>query len=240
MPSSKDEAARRPGRAIFGSTSPLMRLVSVFNEARRPSGLRHRSAAVIPAARPGWAVPNPPIARRAQGAGLEDYSRVPEGALYTFGVGAALRAWNPLPAARVASAARCTRSRCASSRPDWRSRALIEMGVKCAGQDKVHVDGDLDPACRMVLPRVDGPTTKATGPKWCSTCAVRRLVLSEQDRVGIGTFQPKDEKNQDSTELDRRHQLPQRVAEFGSDSDPRAFNFDGEFNIANRGHHRVH
>ena len=29
---------------------------------------------------------------------------------------------------------------------------------------------------------------------------VKRLVLSEQDRVGIGTFQPKDEKNQDSTE----------------------------------------
>src|SRR4029077_18369740 len=26
-----------------------------------------------------------------------------------------------------------------------------------------------------------------------------------------------------------------KIAEFGSDSDPRAFNFDGEFNIANRG-----
>ena len=30
---------------------------------------------------------------------------------------------------------------------------------------------------------------------------VRRLILSEKDRLGIGTFQPKDEKNQDSTEL---------------------------------------
>jgi predicted Ser/Thr protein kinase len=30
---------------------------------------------------------------------------------------------------------------------------------------------------------------------------VRRLLISEKDRVGIGTFQPKDEKNQDSTEL---------------------------------------
>jgi serine protein kinase len=30
---------------------------------------------------------------------------------------------------------------------------------------------------------------------------VKRLVLSEQGRVGIGTFRPKDEKNQDSTEL---------------------------------------
>ena len=59
-------------------------------------------------------------------------------------------------------------------------------------------------------------------------------MLSEKDRVGIGTFQPKDEKNQDSTELtgDLNYR---KIAEYGSDSDPRAFNFDGEFNIANRG-----
>ena len=63
---------------------------------------------------------------------------------------------------------------------------------------------------------------------------VRRLILSEQDRVGIGTFQPKDEKNQDSTELTGDINY-RKIAEFGSDSDPRAFNFDGEFNIANRG-----
>src|SRR5262249_39096878 len=56
----------------------------------------------------------------------------------------------------------------------------------------------------------------------------------ERDRVGIGTFQPKDEKNQDSTELtgDLNYR---KIAEYGSDSDPRAFNFDGEFNVANRG-----
>jgi serine protein kinase len=60
------------------------------------------------------------------------------------------------------------------------------------------------------------------------------MVLSEADRIGIGTFQPKDEKNQDSTELtgDLNYR---KIAEYGSDSDPRAFNFDGEFNVANRG-----
>ncbi|HAG92075.1 MAG TPA: serine protein kinase, partial [Bdellovibrionales bacterium] len=60
------------------------------------------------------------------------------------------------------------------------------------------------------------------------------FVLSEADRIGIGTFQPKDEKNQDSTELtgDLNYR---KIAEYGSDSDPRAFNFDGEFNVANRG-----
>ena len=63
---------------------------------------------------------------------------------------------------------------------------------------------------------------------------VRRIVLAEKDRVGIGTFQPKDEKNQDSTELTGDINY-RKIAEYGSDSDPRAFNFDGEFNIANRG-----
>jgi len=63
---------------------------------------------------------------------------------------------------------------------------------------------------------------------------VRRLILSEKDRLGIGTFQPKDEKNQDSTELTGDINY-RKIAEYGSDSDPRAFNFDGEFNIANRG-----
>jgi serine protein kinase len=63
---------------------------------------------------------------------------------------------------------------------------------------------------------------------------VKRVVLSEQDRCGIGTFQPKDEKNQDSTELTGDINY-RKIAEFGSDSDPRAFNFDGEFNVANRG-----
>ena len=63
---------------------------------------------------------------------------------------------------------------------------------------------------------------------------VYRLILSEQDRIGIGTFQPKDEKNQDSTELTGDINY-RKIAEYGSDSDPRAFNFDGELNIANRG-----
>ena len=63
---------------------------------------------------------------------------------------------------------------------------------------------------------------------------VRRLILSEKDRVGIGTFQPKDEKNQDSTELTGDINY-RKIAVYGSESDPRAFNFDGEFQVANRG-----
>ena len=47
---------------------------------------------------------------------------------------------------------------------------------------------------------------------------VKRLILSEKDRVGIGTFQPKDEKNQDSTELTGDINY-RKIAHYGSDSD---------------------
>jgi serine protein kinase len=63
---------------------------------------------------------------------------------------------------------------------------------------------------------------------------VVRKVFSEADRCGIATFQPKDEKNQDATELTGDINYRQ-VSFFGSDSDSRAFNFDGEFCVGNRG-----
>src|SRR3569623_874989 len=98
---------------------------------------------------------------------------------------------------------------------------------------KAKVHGDVNPACRLIfkeLMRHYGGNFE----KVMSHVRVKRLVLSEQDRIGIGTFQPKDEKNQDSTELTGDINY-RKIATFGSDSDPRAFNFDGEFNIANRG-----
>jgi serine protein kinase len=97
----------------------------------------------------------------------------------------------------------------------------------------VRIEGDICPVCRFLYRQ----TMKEVGGDFfelAKRIKVRRLVLSEKDRVGIGTFQPKDEKNQDSTELtgDINYRL---IAEYGSDSDPRAFNFDGEFCVANRG-----
>ena len=97
----------------------------------------------------------------------------------------------------------------------------------------VVISGELCPFCRFMY----GQRLEQYGGDWTQVVndvRVRRTVLSEQDRVGIGTFQPKDEKNQDSTELTGDINY-RKIAEYGSDSDPRAFNFDGEFNIANRG-----
>lgn len=95
-------------------------------------------------------------------------------------------------------------------------------------------EGDLNPRCKLfmneLLNRYQGD--------WCKVIEnhirVVRRVHSEIDRVGIGTFQPKDEKNQDSTELTGDMDFS-KIATFGADSDARAFRYDGEFEVANRG-----
>jgi serine protein kinase len=98
----------------------------------------------------------------------------------------------------------------------------------------LRCNDDLDPLCKkfmnMLLKRYDGDLEKVLE----NHIRVIRKVYSESDRCGIATFQPKDEKNQDSTELTGDINFRQ-IGNFGSDSDPRAFSFDGEFCAGNRG-----
>ena len=93
---------------------------------------------------------------------------------------------------------------------------------------------ELDPLCKRfmneLLKRYDGDLEKVLEKH----IKIVRKVYSEADRCGIATFQPKDEKNQDSTELTGDINFRQ-IGNFGSDSDPRAFSFDGEFCAGNRG-----
>ncbi|TFJ91993.1 PrkA family serine protein kinase [Lentibacillus salicampi] len=63
---------------------------------------------------------------------------------------------------------------------------------------------------------------------------VERIFLSEDKRTGIGTFSPSDPKSQDIADLTGSIDFS-TIAEFGSESDPRAYRFDGELNKANRG-----
>jgi serine protein kinase len=63
---------------------------------------------------------------------------------------------------------------------------------------------------------------------------VERIFLSEDRRVGVGTFSPSDPKSQDIADLTGSIDFS-TIAEFGSESDPRAYRFDGELNKANRG-----
>ena len=90
----------------------------------------------------------------------------------------------------------------------------------------VQIEGELCPVCRYRL-----------GREWKNDIAqvpVQRIAFSERERRGIGTFKPADPKSQDVAELTGSVNI-QALAEIGSEADPRAYNFDGELNIANRG-----
>ncbi|SES21816.1 putative serine protein kinase, PrkA [Gracilibacillus ureilyticus] len=63
---------------------------------------------------------------------------------------------------------------------------------------------------------------------------VERIFFSEDKRVGIGTFSPSDPKSQDIADLTGSIDFS-TIATYGSESDPRAYRFDGELNKANRG-----
>ena len=213
--------------AVFGLDIPLMRLMGVLKAAARGFGPEKR---VILLHGPVGSAKST-IARLLK-KGLESYSRTPEGALYTF-------RWINLKDDPLVSTLEGYFDSPMHEEPlrlipeKWRAHAIEELGLS-NDHYKVEVDGDLDPASRYIfkelLHRYEGDWSKVIEKH----IQVRRLVLSEQDRIGIGTFQPKDEKNQDSTELTGDINY-RKIAEYGSDSDPRAFNFDGEFNIANRG-----
>jgi serine protein kinase len=90
----------------------------------------------------------------------------------------------------------------------------------------LYIEGELCPQCRYNLEHVYNGKHEDV--------LVKRIVFSEKDRIGIGTFAPSDPKSQDITELTGSIDLS-TIGEIGVESDPRAYRFDGELNIANRG-----
>ena len=212
--------------SIFGLDIPLMRLVNVLKSAALGYGTEKRVILLH-----GPVGSSKSTIARLLKKGLEQYSRTSAGALYTY-------EWH-LPDSLLHITGGESVFRCPMNEEplrlipeQWRAQAFGDLGLH--NDDKpLKVKGDLNPACRLIFRELmnhyDGDWSKVV-----DHVQVKRLVLSEKDRVGIGTFQPKDEKNQDSTELTGDINY-KKIALFGSDSDPRAFNFDGEFNVANRG-----
>ena len=90
----------------------------------------------------------------------------------------------------------------------------------------IKISGDLSPYMRLLLVEeydnnfMDLP--------------VKRIFIAERDRRCIGTFVPSDKKSQDISELVGSMDLS-KIGQYGAESDPRAYRFDGELNIANRG-----
>ncbi|MDB4867393.1 MAG: PrkA family serine protein kinase [Cohnella sp.] len=90
----------------------------------------------------------------------------------------------------------------------------------------VRIEGNLCPSCQMrVRTEFEGEIERVP---------VERVLISEENRVGIGTFSPSDPKSQDIADLTGSIDFS-TITEYGSESDPRAYRFDGELNKANRG-----
>ncbi len=213
--------------AVYGLDIPLMRLMNVLKAAAAGYGPERRVLLLH-----GPVGSSKSTIARLLKKGLEAYSRTPDGAIYTF-------KWINLKGTGLASGNEDEFDSPMNDEPlrlipqDWREEAVTELGLS-SELFTVRVEGDLDPASRFIFQGLMAKYGGDWGKVVSKHIRVRRLILSEKDRIGIGTFQPKDEKNQDSTELTGDINY-RKIAEYGSDSDPRAFNFDGEFNVANRG-----
>ncbi len=216
------EFATRHGDGVYGLDRPLMQLVNTFKSAALGYGTERR---VILLHGPVGSAKST-IARLLK-RGVEEYSRTDEGTLYSF-------SWkNPNETTFDKDP---MHGEPLQLIPEEHRPNLLKMLNEQAAVHNydIKIKGDLCPYSRFEyrerLAKYDGDWLEMLRKE----VKVYRLVLSEKDRIGIGTFQPKDEKNQDSTELTGDINY-RKIAEYGSDSDPRSFNFDGELNIANRG-----
>lgn len=224
-----DDAKNNGKDAVFGLDVPLMKFVNVLRAAALGYGTEKR---VILLHGPVGSAKST-ICRLIK-KGVEAYSKSEAGPLYTFEWIDENNVLDGLLGKGIKVFPSPMHEEPLLLIPE-ELRASVCEGLN-KGQDgtyRVAIDGELCPPSRYIfnalMSRYNGDLKKVL-----SHVRVKRLFLSESDRIGIGTFQPKDEKNQDSTELTGDINY-RKIAEYGSDSDPRAFNFDGEFNVANRG-----
>ena len=213
--------AIKHGDGIYGLDRSLIQLVNAFKSAAKGYGTERRVLLLH-----GPVGSSKSTIARLLKRGLEEYSRTDEGMLFTFSWKGENGIWLKDP---MHGEPLCLIPQ------DLRPSILTQLNAGRDGKGpEVQFKGELSPYSRFMfndrLARYDGDIAAMLAGE----VKIYRMTLSEQDRIGIGTFQPKDEKNQDSTELTGDINY-RKIAEFGTDSDPRAFNFDGELNIANRG-----
>ncbi|NOY43239.1 MAG: serine protein kinase [Planctomycetes bacterium] len=208
--------------AVFGLREPLHKLVNALKSAAHEYGIEKRVLLLH-----GPVGSSKSTIARLLKQGVQRYSATDEGALYTLG-------WVNEEDPNEVDWCPMNEEPLHLIPERFRKEVAAQLNAgRNEGDFHVKIRGELDPFCRFMyqqrLKKYDGDWTRVI-----QDVRVRRVILSEKDRVGIGTFQPKDEKNQDATELTGDINY-RKIAIYGSDSDPRAFNFDGEFNVANRG-----
>lgn len=194
---------------LFGLEQPLTAIMSYLRSAANGEEIRKRILMLMGPVGGGKST----IATKLK-AGLERHSRTSSGAVYGI-VGCEMHE-EPLHLIPH----------------ELRDRIATEYGI--------IVEGDLCPHCNFWVQRngADFPGEHPWGNEFqaghIEDVKVERIFFSEKDRVGIGTFQPSDPKNQNQSELTGSIDFS-KIATIGAESDPRAYRFDGELNIANRG-----
>ncbi len=218
--------------SIFGLDVPIMKFMAALKAAAKGYGTEHRVLLLH-----GPVGSSKSTIVRALKKGLEKYSRKPEGKLYSFswilpdpvtfeGKPLLGEGIDELPSPMNEEPLKLLP-------PEVREEVLQSINHGRSPEDQIVIEGELNPCCRFIY-NVLLDYYKGDYRKVLDCVKIRRIELSEKKRQGIATFQPKDEKNQDSTELTGDINY-RKIAIFGSESDPRAFNFDGEFQVANRG-----
>lgn len=101
-----------------------------------------------------------------------------------------------------------------SIRPDFERQYGLRIEGKLSPSSALHLRAELDGKF-MEYP-------------------ITQLWLDEASRKGIGTWLPQDPKSSDQSELVGGIDFS-KIQEFGDEGDPRAYNFNGELNVANRG-----
>ena len=164
--------------AIFGLTEPLMQLVNVFRSAALKYGSERRVLLLH-----GPVGSSKSTIARLLKKGLQRYARKPEGAVYSFGWkeedGSV--SWDPMNGEPLQLIPHAYREEICASLNEGRDRNK---------QFVVEIAGDVSPLARFIfkerLEKCDGDWTKVM-----QGVVVRRFFLSESDRIGIGTFQPR-------------------------------------------------
>ncbi|MFB6118606.1 PrkA family serine protein kinase [Halosegnis sp.] len=114
-----------------------------------------------------------------------------------------------------------------------REKVIDELNDRLEAPYTIRNEQALDPASEFYMDRLLDHYDDDLQAVLENHVEVIRLVADENKRQAIETFEPKDKKNQDETELTGTVNYS-KLAVYG-ESDPRAFDYSGAFCHANRG-----
>jgi serine protein kinase len=116
---------------------------------------------------------------------------------------------------------------------DQRDKVIAGMNERLDAPYTIRNEQSLDPASEFYMDRLLEHYDDDLQQVLENHVEVVRLIADENKRQCIETFEPKDKKNQDETELTGDVNYS-KIAVYG-ESDPRAFDYSGAFCNANRG-----